>query len=163
MKHQALILHLIGLLASSASAQTDSTRAGTAEAYFNQASRQYVKEDKGSAMRLLDRGLRAHPGDARLLALARELLKEENQQNQQQQQQQQNQQQQQQEQEQSEKGQQQEQTRPNERTEAPEKEGMSKQDAERVLDELDRNEQNVQEKARARRMPARKRNPEKDW
>lgn len=159
MKAERIIIPWLGLLALSASAQSDSTNAGSASEYFNKASRQYVKEDKGSAMRVLDKGLRAHPGDARLLALAQELLKEENQQ-QQQQQQQQNQQQEQQEQEQE---QQQERPASNEPAEQRESGGMSKQDAERVLDELDRNEQNVQEKARARRMPARKRNPEKDW
>jgi len=141
------------LLALPASAQSDSARAGSAEEYFNRAAQQYVQKDKGSAMRVLDNGLRAHPGDARLLALAQELLKEEQQQEQKQQQQQQNQQQ---EQEQE----QQQQERAAERDKG---EGMDKRDAERLLDQLNRDEQDVQENARARRVPARKRNPDKDW
>ena len=51
MKAERFIIPWLGLLALSASAQSDSTNAGSASEYFNKASRQYVKEDKGSAMR----------------------------------------------------------------------------------------------------------------
>lgn len=61
----------------------------TADAYFNQASREFVKVDKMTAMRTLDRGLQAYPGDPKLLKLAEELLKDEEKKQQQQQQQQQ--------------------------------------------------------------------------
>ena len=47
----------------------------TADAYFNQASREFVKVDKMTALRTLDRGLQAYPGDPKLLKLAEELLK----------------------------------------------------------------------------------------
>ena len=161
MKHIRLLLPLrsalsaaLWLLALPGWAQSDSARAGTAQDYFNRAAQQYVRKDKGSAMRVLDNGLRAHPGDARLLALAQELLKEEQQQDQKQQQQQQNQ--------QNQQEQQQEQQQA-ERAERDKGEGMDKRDAERLLDQLNRDEQDVQEKARAKRVPARKRNPDKDW
>lgn len=62
----------------------------TAEAYFNQASREFVKVDKMTALRTLDRGLQAYPGDPKLLKLAEELLKDEEKKQQQQQQQEQN-------------------------------------------------------------------------
>lgn len=49
----------------------------SAEAYFNQASREFVKMDKLTALRTLDRGLQHYPGDPKLLKLAEELVKEE--------------------------------------------------------------------------------------
>lgn len=49
----------------------------TAEAYFNQASREFVKMDKMTALRTLDQGLQQYPGDPKLLKLAEELVKEE--------------------------------------------------------------------------------------
>ena len=54
----------------------------TAEAYFNQASKEFVKQDKMHALRTLDNGLRQFPGDPRLLKLAEELVKEDEQQEQ---------------------------------------------------------------------------------
>ncbi|HRD53598.1 MAG TPA: hypothetical protein PKY96_13210 [Flavobacteriales bacterium] len=148
-------------LALNGLAQTDTTGTHSAEGYFNRASRQYVKEDKSSAMRILDEGLRAHPGDAKLLKLAEQLLKEERQ-NQQQQQQQQPEQQQQQQQEQE-----QQQRQGHEREQGQEKErsdeGMDKRDAERMLDELNRKEQGVQDRVRSRSTPSRKPKPAKDW
>lgn len=148
-------------LALNGLAQTDTTGTHSAEGYFNRASRQYVKEDKSSAMRILDEGLRAHPGDARLLKLAEQLLKEERQ-NKQQQQQQQEQQQQRQEQEQ-----QQQEQQGQERQQGQEKDrsngGMDKRDAERMLDELNRKEQGVQDRVRSRSTPSRKPKPAKDW
>ena len=74
----------ISLLAGGAMAQEV-----TAEAYFNQASREFVKVDKMTAMRTVDRGLQAYPGDPKLLKLAEALLKDEEKKQQQQQQQQQ--------------------------------------------------------------------------
>lgn len=152
---------LLCLLPALGLAQVDSTSALSADDYFNKASRQYVKEDKVSALRMLDKGLRAHPGDPRLLKLAQELLKEEqrNQQSQQQQSQQQ-----QQEQPQSQKQEQ----RPSENREQQQRDpqedsGLSRRDAERLLDELNREEQGVQERARARMLPARKARIQKDW
>ena len=47
----------------------------TAEAYFNQASKEYVKQDKMQALRTLDHALQQYPGDPRLLKLAEELVK----------------------------------------------------------------------------------------
>ncbi len=149
------------LCALAAKAQSDTTGARSADAYFNRASRQYVKEDKSSAMRVLDEGLRAHPGDAKLLKLAEQLLKEEQQQNQAQQQQQQKKEQQQ------EQGQEQQQAKEQDQQQDQEREqnsgGMDKRDAERMLDELNREEQDVQERVRARSMPGRKARIEKDW
>lgn len=52
----------------------------TADAYFNQASKEYVKEDKIQALRTLDQALQRYPGDPKLLKLAEELVKEEEQQ-----------------------------------------------------------------------------------
>ncbi|MBK9535488.1 MAG: hypothetical protein IPO10_10005 [Flavobacteriales bacterium] len=45
--------------------------------YFNTASKKYVKEQKIEALKTLDKGLKAYPGDPRLLKLAEELIKEE--------------------------------------------------------------------------------------
>lgn len=65
----------------------------TADAFFNQASHQYIKQDKMQALRTLDQGLRKYPGDPKLLKLAEELIKDEQKKQEQQQQQQQQQQQ----------------------------------------------------------------------
>lgn len=61
----------------------------TADAYFNQASKEYVKQDKMQALRTIDHGLKQYPGDPKLLKLAEELVKEEEKKQQQDQQQQQ--------------------------------------------------------------------------
>jgi len=160
-KGPVIVTLALACLALNSLAQTDTTGAHSAEGYFNRASRQYVKEDKSSAMRILDEGLRAHPGDARLLKLAEQLLKEDRQKKQQQQQQQQEQQQQKQEQEQ------QQQQQGEERQQGQEKDrstgGMDKRDAERMLDELNRKEQGVQDRVRSRSTPSRKPKPAKDW
>ncbi len=66
----------------------------TADAFFNQASHQYIKQDKMQALRTLDQGLRKYPGDPKLLKLAEELIKDEQKKQEQEQQQQQQQQQQ---------------------------------------------------------------------
>lgn len=72
MAYRTLIL-MIGLGAALlVRAQTT-----TAEAYFNQASKEYVKQDKMQALRTLDHGLQQYPGDPKLLKLAEELVKEE--------------------------------------------------------------------------------------
>jgi predicted Zn-dependent protease len=148
----------LALSALSAKAQADTTGAHSPEAYFNRASRQYVKEDKSSAMRVLDEGLREHPGDAKLLKLAEQLLKEDRQQKQAQQQQQQ-----QEDDQKQEQGQEQKQAQEQNQEQERNSRGMDKRDAERMLDELNREEQDVQERVRARSMPGRKARIEKDW
>ena len=142
----------------------------TADDFFNRAAREYVKEDKLAALRTLDKGLQAHPGDARMLSLAEALLKEQQQQQQQQQQEQK-----QQEQEQG-QGQAQEkepfdsaqggQAQKQEGREGEQRkptEGIAKEDAERILDALQRQEKDTQEKVRAQMRPARRARIEKDW
>jgi outer membrane biosynthesis protein TonB len=149
--------------------------------YFNRASREYVKQDKLTALKTLDEALKHHPGDPRLLKLAEELLKQEQQQ-QQQEQQKQEQQQKKQEQEQQQKQEQDkgeqdpkkkeeekqdpkdpkqgDQQEPQERKEEGK---IAPQDARRILDALDRQEKDVQEKVRAQQRPARRVPIEKDW
>jgi len=145
----------------------------TAEDFFNQAGKQYVKEDKLAALRTLDRGLQAFPGDARLLKLAEELIKEQQDQQQQQKQDQQEQDQQ----GEKEKQQQQEEQKQGEENEQAkqQKEGQEKQeaqrqpgriapqDAERILDALERKEQDTQDKVRAKLRPVRRVPIDKDW
>lgn len=142
----------------------------TALDYFNQAAKQYVKEDKLAALKTLDKGLRAHPGDARMLKLAEELLKEQRNQ----QQQQQNQQEQQGSQEEQQQAQQQrdqeQQQKPGEERSAQENgerkplpDRIAPEDAERMLDALERQEQDTQEKVRSKLRPAHRRRIEKDW
>lgn len=146
----------------------------TAEDYFNKAAREYVKEEKIAALRTLDQGLRAHPGDARMRNLAEAIMKEQQQQQQQQsaqqQQQQEKQQQEQQQNQQEQSGQQEQQAQesdPGEQREGEERQArkgeLTKEEAERILDALDRREQDVQQQARARMRPARKSTSDKDW
>jgi hypothetical protein len=150
----------------------------SAEEYFNRAAKQYVKEDKTSALRTIDKGLQEFPGDARLLKLAEELLKEEQQQQQMSQQQQE---QQEQEQQQGEKGQDQEPRQGEENGDEKQQGGqeqqrngpadkpkpkpgrISPQEAERMLDAMDRQEKEVQDKVRNRQRPAPRTPVEKDW
>ncbi len=159
---------------------------GTAEAYFNQASREYIRQDKMQALRTLDHGLQKFPGDPKLLKLAEELVKEE--QKKQDQQQQQNKDQQQQDQQDKEKGneseqkdqqqkdqqqkdQQQKDEQPQQANEQdqqqgkgePQPNGIAPQDAMRMLDALERSEKDVQDKVRAKRRPAVRRTIDKDW
>lgn len=162
----AIPLLLVGLCAH---AQTPP------EQYFNKAAREYVKEDRITALRTLDEGLRAHPGDARMRRLAEAILKE--QQQQQQSSQQQNQQQNQDQKNQDQQGQQQEpqeeQRQGNEQEQrAEEREQqqrrqqpgeLSKEEAERMLDALERREQDVQNQVRSKLRPARRATIEKDW
>ncbi|MBL7951523.1 MAG: hypothetical protein JNM62_07375 [Flavobacteriales bacterium] len=156
----------------------------TAQAYFDRASKEYVKQDKMLALRTLDEALQKYPGDPKLLKLAEELVKEEEKKQQDQQQkdqqqkeqekkdqdkQQQDQQQEQQQQEQQQKEQQQQeqerakQDQQKERQGQPQPNSIAPQDAMRMLDALERSEKDVQEKVRARRRPAVRRNIEKDW
>jgi len=76
-------LSMIAVLATGAPCFAQTT---TAEAFFNQASKEYVKQDKMQALRTLDHALQQYPGDPRLLKLAEELVKEEQQKQQQEQQ-----------------------------------------------------------------------------
>lgn len=144
----------------------------SAEEYFNRASREYVKVDKSPAMRILDQGLRAHPGDPRLLKLAEELLKEDRQSRSAQAQQEQSQDPSgQQEKETADKGAQQPEEGGKERERQGEagddrrdsRSGLGRQDAERMLDAVDRKEQDVQQQVRAKARPAQRASIEKDW
>ncbi len=161
--------------------------------YFNRAAKEYVKQDKLTALRTLDEALRHHPGDPRLLKLAEELLKEEQQQQQQEQQKQEQNNKQEQEQDQQQEQNENKEKRDNEkenegseekdRKENEKKEEGSQdskpgeeqpleqkaagkidpQDARRILDALDRQEKDVQEKIRAQQRPANRIPIEKDW
>lgn len=147
----------------------------TAEDFFNKAAREYVKEEKIAALRTLDQGLRAHPGDGRMRNLAEAIMKEQQQQQQQsaqqQQQQQEKQQQELQRNDQPEQSGQQEQeaqeSDPGEQREGEERQArngeLTREEADRILDALDRREQDVQQQARARMRPARKTTSDKDW
>ncbi len=173
----------ISLLAGGAVAQEV-----TAEAYFNQASREFVKVDKMTAMRTLDRGLQAYPGDPKLLKLAEALLKDEEKKQQQEQnkdqqgkdkekqdqdgkneQQEQDQgkpedrQQQEPQQEKNEPPQQADNSRKEEQRKGEEANNIAPQDAMRMLDALERSEKDIQEKVRLRRRPVTRQNIEKDW
>lgn len=150
----------------------------TAEAYFNQASREYVKQEKIQALRTLDKGLQQYPGDPKLLKLAEELVKEE-QKNQAEQQQQQEKQDQQQkdeqgkdqqgkdqkpgDQEKEEQAQQGEKKDPQQQKSGQQTGTIDPQAAMRMLDAMERSEKEVQEKVRVRRRPAVRRTIEKDW
>ncbi len=150
----------------------------TALDYFNEAGKQYVKKDKGAALRTLSAGLHQYPGDARLLKLAEELLKEEQQKQQQQQKEQQQNEQQQKEQEKKQQQQAQEQKEKEQKEQQeqqaqqgerdpkdakPQAGRIAPQDARRILDALERGERDVQQKVRERQRPARRVTVEKDW
>jgi len=150
----------------------------SADDYFNRAAKQYVKEDKLSALRTLDKGLQQYPGDARLLKLAEELLKEEQPQQQpsQQQQEQQEQEEKKEEQGQDQKpdegakeedkkddgGQGDQREEPNNKPK-PQPGRISPQEAERMLDAMNRQEKEVQDKVRNRQRPTPRTPIEKDW
>lgn len=187
MAYRTLIL-MIGLGAALlVRAQTT-----TAEAYFNQASKEYVKQDKMQALRTLDHGLQQYPGDPKLLKLAEELVKEEekkDQQKQKQEQEKKDQEKQDQEKKDQEKSQDQKEQEKKDQRQAekdqqkkeqekqeqaqqgdpkdqkgqPKPGSIAPQDAMRMLDALERSEKDVQEKVRAKRRPASRRTIEKDW
>lgn len=163
---------LLTIVASVCGAIIASAQTASADDYFNRAGKEYVKVDKRTALRTLDQGLREYPGDPRLLKLAEELLKEEQQkqqqlQKQQQEQQQKEQQQQQEEQQKQEQQKKEEQAKEQEAKEQkeqmPEPGRIAPQDAERILDALEREEKDVQQKVRDRQRPARRVPIEKDW
>lgn len=155
----------------------------TADEYFNLASRQFVKEDSRQALRTLDQGLRQFPTDPKLLKLAEELVKQNKQDPQEQQQQEQQQKEQQQDEQKQQGGQneqqqqreQQEQQGQQEQPQQAEEKGQEQrggkpqpgtidpQAAMRMLDAMERNEKDVQEKVRVKRRPAVRRTIEKDW
>lgn len=165
------------LVACGAAAQ-----AVTPESYFNQASKEFVKQDKMTALRTLDRGLQTYPDDPKLRKLAEELLKDEEKKQQQQQKEQQQEQQQQQEKqkdkeeqgqdgkdqdqnadEQQAKPEQPERNEPMEQRKPEQANNIAPQDAMRMLDALERSEKDIQEKVRVRRRPVARHNIEKDW
>lgn len=171
--HRAYLVSLAVFLGSQGWAQTV-----TAEAYFNQASREYVKQDKIQALRTLDKGLQQYPGDPKLLKLAEELVKED-QKNQAEQQQQEQQQKDEQgkdqqsndqqgkdqksgEQEKQEQAQQSEKKDP-QQPKSGQQGAIDPQAAMRMLDAMERSEKDVQEKVRVRKRPAVRRTIEKDW
>lgn len=168
-RHLFLLAGMLACIAGRAQA--------TPEEYFNLAARQYVKEDKRLALRTLDQGLRAHPQDRKLRGLAEALLKNEqqDQQQQQQKQEQQNKEDQEQQKEQDEQARKEEEQKKEEAREQQQQEGdqermqqprpgeISQKDAERMLDALERREQDVQQQVRARLRPARRVPVEKDW
>ncbi|HRH37410.1 MAG TPA: hypothetical protein PK760_03645 [Flavobacteriales bacterium] len=171
MSNRASLLIALLLMVHAATAQTTTS----ADDFFNLAAKQYVKEDKLAALKTLDKGLQEHPGDARMLKLAEELLKEQ-QQKQQQEQQKKDQEQKEQEQQkkeqekqdqaqqEKEKEQQQGQGKGGEKKEGERKPGqISQQDAARILDALEHQEKNTQEKVRARVRPMQRRRIDKDW
>lgn len=173
---RSTLRYLIGgpllLAASVCMAQSDSSSVGTAAQdpamdHFNNASKQYVRKDKAGALRTLDRALKQYPGDPRLLKLAEELVKEEQQQQQQAQQQKQEQQQEEQKRQQDQQKEQQrkrEQEQQAQREQQREREGeMSRKEAERLLDALDREERAVQAKVRDKQRPGERRPTDKDW
>ena len=166
-------IHLIALLLT---VMVSKAQTSSAEEYFNLAARQYVKEDKLAALKTLDKGLQAHPGDARMLKLAEELLKEQQQQQQAQQQQQKKQEEQREKEEQDQQKAQQEQQKKEQQEQEQAQQGeredgrkkpqpgrIAPQDAERILDALERQEQGTQDKVRARMRPVQRRRIEKDW
>jgi Ca-activated chloride channel homolog len=156
----------------------------TADDYFNLASRQFVKEDNRQALRTLDQGLRQFPTDPKLLKLAEELVKQNKKDPQEQQQQEQQQQEEQQQDQQKQQGGQNEQQQQREEQEQQGQEEQPQQAEEkgqeqrggkphpgtidpqaamRMLDAMERNEKDVQEKVRVKRRPAVRRTIEKDW
>jgi Skp family chaperone for outer membrane proteins len=86
MKHLTAFMAMmaLGWCTGPLCAQTASARE-----WFDRAAQEFVQQDKITALRTLDKGLREHPNDPRLTKLAEALLKEDQQQKQQQQQQQQ--------------------------------------------------------------------------
>jgi Ca-activated chloride channel family protein len=175
MRTLSLLLVMFGAMTMVAQ---DTTAVKSPMDYFNLAAKQYVKEDKMSALRTLDQGLQQHPQDARLRKLATELLKEQQQQQQQQQQQEQDKPedgrskeeqskgaQEQQKQEQQAEQQQSEQSKERKPGDPgqPRPGEIAPQDAKRILDALDRQEQQVQSRMRQRQQPAPKVPVDKDW
>lgn len=168
----------------------------TADDWFNQAAKEYVKQDRLTALRTLDKGLTEHPDDVHMLKLAEEILKNEEQQQQQEQKEQQEQQNKEKENKEKEQkdqsgekdeedqggGQDKDEERKKEESNEKEQRGkeeqdkqeqrkqeqarpmeMTPQDAKRILDALERQEGEVQEKARERLQPVDRTPIEKDW
>ncbi|MBL7981511.1 MAG: hypothetical protein JNL52_06825 [Flavobacteriales bacterium] len=169
MKH---VIALVALMVSAWSASPLCAQTATASEWFDRAAQQFVQQDKITALRTLDQGLREHPNDPRLTKLAEALLKEDKQQQQQQQQQQQGgnndqqQQQQSQQQAQEQRSQEQQQAEQQQGTAGQEnrKAGqMDPRDAKRLLDALQRGEKDVQQKVRLRQRPAQRVTIDKDW
>ncbi|HQV74485.1 MAG: hypothetical protein KBA60_03180 [Flavobacteriales bacterium] len=179
------------LIASAFAFVSGKAQVTTADGYFNLASKEYVKQDKIQALRTLDKGLAQYPGDPKLLKLAEELIKEDEK-KQQEQEQKQNEDQEkkdQQDQEKNDQQQKEEKDKEQEQKEQEQKEQEQKkeqeqgqdgkeqeqqekkpqpgtiapQDAMRMLEALDREEQGVQEKVREKLRPSNPQKIEKDW
>jgi hypothetical protein len=142
----------------------------SAEGWFNKAAKEYVKQDRSTALRSLEHGLRRYPGDPAMLALAERLLQED--QNAPQPQQQPQQQQQQQQQQQSEQEQPPQPRSGNEQPRDPQqdrpstdrsREKLDPETVRRILDAVEQQERATQEKVREKTMPRSRKNIEKDW
>jgi hypothetical protein len=173
MKHLIAIMAMmaLGWCNGPLCAQTASARE-----WFDRAAQEFVQQDKITALRTLDKGLREHPNDPRLTKLAEALLKEDQQQKQQQQQQQQGgsddkqqEQQRQQQQGQDQRSREQQQQQADQRQQGAEGQQraragqMDPRDAKRLLDALQRGEKDVQQKVRLRQRPAQRITIDKDW
>ena len=167
----SLLRYMILLAASVLGRNALVAQTASAEDYFNRAAKQYVKEDKVNALRTLDKALQEHPGDARLLKLAEELLKEDQQQQQQQAQEKNKEGEEEKkdgsEQEKPQDGDDQKPDRGDEEKKSdqrkPQPGKISQQEAERILDAMDRQEKEVQEKVRNRVRPTPRTPIDKDW
>lgn len=117
----------------------------TAQAYFDQAGKEFVKQDKMQALRTLDDALRQYPNDPKLLKLAEELLKEDEQKDKQKQEQEQKEQDKQ-EQEKKEQEKQEQQQSDGQKEKEQQKEQQEKQEQEKEQKEQEQAQQGDQDK-----------------
>jgi Ca-activated chloride channel family protein len=175
------LIHILFVLACASLSIPLMAQQTPASEWYDRAAHAFVKQDKLTALRLLDRGLAEHPDDPKLKDLAEALLKEEKQQQQQQQDQQQQQGGQGQQDQQQNKDQQADQRDGKEQEKSPSTEQQPRpsseqqgaqgsapgqidpKDARRMLDALQRNERDVQLKVRQRMRPAQRIPIDKDW
>ena len=163
----------------------------TAAEWFDRAAKEFVKQDKMTALRTLEKGLKEHPGDVAMTRLAEALLKGEDPLPKDQQQQQDQQQKEDEKKEAGKDGNEQKDSRKDqkdrpspdnkEQDQQPKEDGtgegkdgekqparpapgqIAPQDAKRMLDALQRSEKDVQQKVRSRKRPTRQTPTDKDW
>jgi len=144
----------------------------TAQDYFNEASKRYVNKDIAGALSFLDKGFEKYPEDVKLNELTELILREQEQQqqscssnqNKDQQKQQKDQQKDQEKKEKDqEKDQQKEKKEQNKEQQPEKKDGLSKEEAEKILNALQKQEQDVKDKADKKLIPVGVKNIEKDW
>lgn len=157
MRTLAIILFALGAAASVSAQDTLS-----APAWFDKAAKEYVKQDKPTALRSLDQALRQHPEDPKLQALAEALLKEPPPEPMPQPQPQQQQQPQQKE-EKEEQEPQPKDPASGDKEKQRDHGRMTPDEARRLLDAIEQQERNTQEKVRDKLAPAQRRNTDKDW